>query len=140
MIAPSSARRVRAAGRVRQAFTLLEVLVVVAILLILAGLGTFAAVSQLSKAKVNEAKLKMQAVEQACKRYYISHEATYPDNLTVLVQPPDGRPELEGGQTAITDPWGKPFSMSVVADQTGTQRVVIKTTDDQGNPLQWPDR
>ena len=128
----------RLSSRQRRGFTLLEVLVVTAILVILAGLATFATVSYLETAHVKEALLKMQKIEQACKAYQVSNDGNWPSSLNDLIAPTDGRPFLEGGQTAITDPWFKPFQFSIGQDNFGSTRVLVTTTDDKGNPLQWP--
>ena len=98
----------RAASRLRRAFTLLEVLVVMAIILIIAGGATFAAMSYLAKAKVNSAYTQMSKIENTVKSYASLNEGNYPESLSALVQDPNGQPLLEGGQAAITDPWGKP--------------------------------
>ncbi len=128
-------------NRLRRAFTLLEVLVVVAILLILASVGTIAAVNYLANAKVSEAKLKMSSVANAVKTYQLSNNGDLPDSLNVLIAPTEGKPLLEGGQTAITDPWGNPFQLKQVADQvSGSPRVVIFTTSPDGKYIQMPDK
>lgn len=130
----------RLSSRQRRGFTLLEVLVVTAILVILAGLATFASVSFLAKARIDEARLKMQKVESACNAYYTTNDGTWPTTLNDLVAPPSGRPLLLGGESAITDPWGKQFQYSVGEDNFGATRAMISTTDDRGAPLHWPEK
>ena len=130
----------RLSSRQRRGFTLLEVLVVTAILVILAGLATFATVSYLEKAHVSEAKLKMSNIEKAISAYQVSNDGNWPSTLNDLIAPADGRPLLVGGQAAITDPWGKPFQFSIGQDNFGVTRALVTTTDEKGNPLQWPER
>jgi len=141
MIARPASRRL--AAHHRAGFTLVEVLVVVAILVILASLATFATMRVLADAHEKECLLKMQKVEQACKQYYVNNDSNYPQSLEELINPSaDGKPPLlEGGPSAITSPWGSPFTMSVMQDNYGSPRVVIQTTNQSGNgSLQWPQR
>ena len=138
MLAKVSNRRL--SSRQRGGFTLLEVLVVTAILVILAGLATFATVSYLETAHVKEAQLKMSNIEKACKAYQVINEGNWPSSLNDLISSADSRPLLEGGQAAITDPWGKQFQFSIGQDNFGSTRVIVTTTDEKGNPLQWPSR
>ena len=72
MIRPTSPSLLRVAGRsrIRPAFTLVEVLVVMVILVIIAGAATFAVFGNLEKARVEEAKIKAQKIEQAALTYY----------------------------------------------------------------------
>jgi general secretion pathway protein G len=138
MLARPAVRRL--AARTRAGFTLLEVLVVVAILVILASVATFATVSYLKGAKLDQAKLEAQKIHQAAKAYYTKSSGVWPESLQQLVvSPSQGVPPLlEGGQSAITDPWGKPFQFNLTDDGTGTERFVVFTTSPEGSQIQWP--
>ena len=125
----------------RGAFTLVEILVVVAIMVILAGAGTVAAMNYLSAARDKETKLRMSQVAQACESYKLLHDGEWPASLAELVQPSDGSlPLLKGGQTAIATSDGKAFSFKRVTDNTGTERMVILSTDGSGREISYPDR
>ena len=125
----------------REAFTLLEVMVVLAILVIIASLATFAVVRNLADAKEKQAKLQMQKIEFACKTYFAESGGNWPQSIEELIQPSDGRqPLLEGGVSAITDPWNKPYQMDLTTDSTGATRVIVTTTNDRGIPMQWPEK
>ena len=126
--------------RRRPAFTLVEVLVVMVILVIIAGAATVATFSYLDKAKRQEFKLKAQKIENAAKSYYALYQ-DYPTDPSQLVQQsPDGSaPLIEGGQSAVLDPWGQPMQMSIVTDDTGSTRIRI-TSNGSGAPLAYPDR
>jgi len=92
----------------RQGFTLMEMLVVVAIIVMLAGLGGYYYIKQLDNAKVSTARSQMKSIEDACKTYYLHHD-NYPPNLeALLVVTDDKGPYLETAD-AIKDPWGKPY-------------------------------
>src|SRR5262245_15561417 len=97
------------AVRTRRGFTLLEVLVVVAILVILASVATFAVVSYLKGAKEDQATLQAQNIQKAAKSWYTKTGGYWPDSLDMLVMKTEASdPLLEGGESAILDPWGQP--------------------------------
>lgn len=139
MIARPVTRRL--AAQTRGGFTLLEVLVVVAILVILASVATFAVVSYLRWAKADQATLQAQKIQQAALSYYTKTGGNYPQSLEVLVvrDPSTGvGPLLEGGESAILDPWGNPFQFQVVMDNAGAERFVVSTVSPDGQLIQWP--
>ena len=131
----------RLTARTRAGFTLLEVLVVVAILVILASVATFATVSYLAGAKVDQATLQAQNIQKAGMAYYTKSGGMWPDSLQLLVMrdPNTGtQPLLEGGESAILDPWQQPYQFEVIQDDTGTERFVVYTVSPEGNRIQWP--
>lgn len=130
-----------ALGRVaRKGFTLIEVVAVTAIMMVLIGLAAFAVTSQLERAKVNEAYIKMGKIEQAAKQYYIEAGSVWPTSVQELVQPTaGGAPLLEGGALAATDPWGGQFQISPQQDEAGTERLVVTCVNPKtGQTLTWP--
>ncbi len=114
---------------------------------VLAVLAAVAAVIILSDAVIenycldvvrNHAALQTQKIEQAI-RSYRDQTGVYPVSLDQLVtESKAGPPYLEGGESGITDPWGKRFRFEVAADGRGGERVVVWTTDDRGRRIQWP--
>ena len=111
----------------RAAFTLLEVLIVVAILVILASAASVALFRYLEDAKVGRAKTDMRAIEKALQAYYLQND-TYPsqDQIQVL------SPFLDQGSEGLMDPWKRPYSFEIMAgEDTGSidggvkQRVVV---------------
>src|ERR1700730_5107515 len=73
----------------RMAFTLMEMLVVVAIIVVLAGVGGAYLIGQLNEAKVNTAKIKAQNISNAVDQFYVDN-GQYPTQLTdLLVQNPE---------------------------------------------------
>jgi prepilin-type N-terminal cleavage/methylation domain-containing protein len=137
MIARPHAARLAAP---RSGFTLLEVLVVVTILVILASLATFASVSYLRSAKLSQADLQMQKIEQAIKTYYIQSGGAYPPSLEALITRTEaGPPLLEGGASAIVDPFNQqPYQFTVTQDQNGGERVVVSFVTPDGQQRTWP--
>src|SRR5438094_136142 len=72
----------------RTGFTLMEVLVVVAILVILAGVGSVAVFSYLEKSKLNAAELQIKNIETAVQAYKIDPKhGSFPETLAVLSYP-----------------------------------------------------
>lgn len=141
------AARQRASNRAvrRAAFTLLEVLIVVAILVILASAASIALFRYLEDAKVGRAKNDMRVIEQNINAYYLEHNQ-WPqegqDGLFVIA------PKLQQGQEGLKDPWGGMYSWELVTSQDETdgstkQRPVVicnppQTTGRQ--QIRWPER
>lgn len=94
----------------RTAFTLMEVLVVVAILVVLAGVGGVIYMRIQEDAERDLAGLKINDIETALQSYHRQYK-TYPASLTELAQPQDAsRPYID--VDALIDPWGQPYVMS----------------------------
>lgn len=94
----------------RAAFTLLEMLVVVAIIVALAGLGGYYVMGQLQSSQKKTAKLKAVELSKAVENYMIDHNNNPPPSLEVLL----GTTEIGAGpylknKDALVDPWGQPY-------------------------------
>ncbi|MCU0705179.1 MAG: prepilin-type N-terminal cleavage/methylation domain-containing protein [Fimbriiglobus sp.] len=133
----ASTRLVRSRQTQRAAFTLVEVLVVVAIVVILASVGTIATLKFLADAKVDNARMSAMALVEAAK--------------TVEVRNPDGNidlsqagvqaliPYLDKGEAGILDPWGQPYQITYMPTSTGGRRVFVFTVSpDDGRTYGWP--
>lgn len=102
----------------RQAFTLIEVLLVLAILVIMASFVAVNYIGRQKKAMVQKAKVDIQLLGDALKMYHMDLH-TYPttdQGLEALRQPPAGLPNPEqwGPEPYLEkeiplDPWGKPY-------------------------------
>jgi general secretion pathway protein G len=117
--------------QVRRAFTLMEILVVVAIIVVLAGIGGFYLMPQLDRAKDDSAKLQAKTIAEAVQTYYLHHNSTYPGDLTVLTQADDennGQAYMDPEK--IKDPWGKQYQL----DTSGPEPVVF-TTNPKGKRI-----
>lgn len=94
----------------RAAFTLMEMLVVVAIIVALAGLGGYYVMGQLQNSQKKTAKLKAVELSKAVENYMIDHNNQPPPSLNVLTQPDgQGNPAYLKTQDALLDPWGKQY-------------------------------
>ena len=92
---------------VRAGFTLMELLVVVALLVVLAGTGGVIYMNYLEGAKEDVARAQAQEISQAAEAYRVKY-GDYPQNLAALTQPtPDGKVYLE--PSALLDPWQRPY-------------------------------
>jgi general secretion pathway protein G len=130
--APLQSARRRATRRA--AFTLLEVLIVVAILVILASAASISLFRYLEDAKVGKAKAEMNTILGAVKKYYTEHQE-YPDpsSLQTTIGPMiEGNPQL-------LDPWQQPYRLITnaesQADGTSTLRAFIQCQPPNGKPL-----
>lgn len=113
----------------RRGFTLLEVLVVVAIIVILAGGAGIYIFGFLDDSKVRAAQSQCELFEKASKSFYTSH-GRVPNGLIELVAPDPsvGKPLVDGGQAALVDPWGIDnyyLDNSGQVDQYGSPQFIV---------------
>ena len=125
----------------RSAFTLLEVLVVVAILVILATIASVAVTRNLDDARKSQAHLKAAAIAKAMESYYINPGSnnTYPTSMQELRQPP------WGGTSFLTDPQNDPLTpwnnqefaieMTVASDGSAQGKPYVHTQAPDGTPV-----
>jgi len=92
----------------RAGFSLMELLVVVAILVVLAGVGGVVYLNIQESNYKDAARIQIRALEDACKVYKSKH-GDFPEALAELtVQQPNGDgPLLE--PSVLNDPWGRPY-------------------------------
>jgi general secretion pathway protein G len=91
----------------RRGFTLMELLVVVAIIVMLAGLGTWSYMRYLEGARESKAKLDITHISQAVEAYKLD-AGDYPPDLVTLTQPLENKPAALEGKD-IVDPWGQQY-------------------------------
>ena len=89
----------------RQGFTLIEILVVVAIIGMLGAVAVPAYMSHLKEARVETARELIKSVETALNMYSMKHGGKYPDSLEALTQVTDDEEALLQGD--YVDPWGQ---------------------------------
>jgi general secretion pathway protein G len=91
----------------RAAFTLMEMLVVVAIIVMLAGVGAWGYMKYLDNAKIQKAKMDCVHISEAVEGYYAT-TGQYPTNLQELTQAGNGQKAYLDPKEII-DPAGQPY-------------------------------
>jgi len=119
---------------VRAAFTLMEMLVVVAIIVMLAGLSTWGYMRYLETTKLGKAKMDISHISGAVDAYK-SETGDYPPNLQVLLEARDGLPAALEAKD-IVDPWGKPYVYDPNTKNPTTFRPKISSSSAQ-NLSNW---
>jgi general secretion pathway protein G len=107
----------------RSAFTLLEVLVVVAIILVLASTATVAVLQIMKENKADQAKINAMALDKALKSYMIKNDGNPPANIQDILR------YVEGNDPAkLIDPWQQQYQIGSADNGTGTVTYYIFTT------------
>ncbi len=125
----------------RNAFTLLEVLVVVTIIVILASVGTIYFFRYLDDAKKDTAKAQAKNIQTAAKAYFLKY-GDVPPSAQALINPGQGeKPFLEGGMSAIQTPWGGVYTISTMQRGDSNEvAFVIGWTDGDNQQHTYPDK
>ena len=89
----------------RQGFTLIEILVVVAIIALLGAVVVPNLMGGLDDSRLTAAREVIQSVETALNMYSMKHGGKYPDSLEALTQETDDEEALLQGD--YVDPWGQ---------------------------------
>jgi len=113
----------KAQQSLRSAFTLTEMLVVVAIIVVLAGIGGAILLPQLDAAKVKAARTQAKHISSMCENYAADH-GDYPPTLETLSLPDDmlnNSPRCD--HKDLMDPWNREYQFQ--HDEHG--RMVIFT-------------
>ena len=106
----------------RAAFTLMEVLVVVAIVVILASVGTLATLKFLEDAKIDTARASAQNLLTYAKTYEVKHGGDPFTDMTQLSEYADS------GNRALLDPWQQQYQFTYKVDSLSCkERLFIYT-------------
>ena len=110
----------------RQGFTLIEILVVVAIIGMLGAVAVPAYMNHVKESRIETTRLLISNVEFALQTYNMKH-GKYPDSLEVLTQAPDedSDPLLDGEPV---DPWGNELKY----EKKGKKRPSITSAGPDG--------
>jgi general secretion pathway protein G len=123
----------------RAAFTLLEVLIVVAIIVVLAGGATLTFLKFQEGAYEDTAYTRIKNIEKAALAIQIRSGAL-PGSIAEMVQPSadGGRPAIDDPE-AIKDPWGREFQYDAAGSRNGGSRPDIWTVAPNGKTIgNWP--
>jgi general secretion pathway protein G len=131
LVRPLSSIGPRALRKTRTAFTLLEVLVVVAIIVMLAGVGGFYLLQRYEEAKLSRAKIDCEALSSAAENYKLRN-GNYPASIEQLAQqqPDGGQPFIAPDK--VKDPWGKSYQIDPNGPHNGGNRADVFTTGPKG--------
>ncbi len=110
----------------RQGFTLIEILVVVAIIGMLGAVAVPAYMSHMKEARISTAREIIKNVEEALSMYSLKHGGKYPDSLDVLTQSKDDEDPLLKGD--YVDPWGNELKY----EKRGRKTPLITSAGEDG--------
>jgi type II secretory pathway pseudopilin PulG len=118
----------------------MEMLVVVAIIVALAGIGGFFLMRALSDSQKDLAQAQARTtLTDACRAYAIKHNGQFPESLQQLLQQDArGGPYLEDAD-ALKDPWGQNFQYDRSGPKNQGKKPDIWTTTPEGLQVgNWP--
>jgi len=94
----------------RAAFTLMEMMVVVAIIVALAGVGIFYMAGQVDEGNKTKAKADIKSLTDAALTYKTQHAGQWPQDLGTLMQRDnEGHGPYIRSQEDLISPWGTNF-------------------------------
>src|SRR5262249_18710746 len=120
---------------VRQGFTLMEVLVVVAIILILASLGGYYLLGQVDEARKSAAKTQVRTLTQQAEPSKLNNFDTPPNLRPLTEKDRGGGPPLLKSQEALMDPWGREYGYDPSGQKNGGTQPDIWSGGPSGSEL-----
>jgi len=117
----------------RTAFTLMEMLVVVAILLILVGAAVPIYLAYKDDAQVDRARADVKMIGDACSNFNIRY-GRYPASLEELVYPPNGG-RAYFTEDKLHDPWGNFYSYDPNNGHPNTGEPLVYTVSPNGQEI-----
>ena len=121
----------------RTAFTLMEMLVVVAIIVALAGIGGYYYLQRVDEAKKQVAAQQTKVLTQAVQTYKIDH-GDYPASLeALLVRSDEGKGPWLDSADALIDPWGRPYQYDPAGSNNGGLKPDIWSEGPEGQIGNW---
>jgi general secretion pathway protein G len=121
----------KARRNTRTAFTLLEVLVVVAIIVMLAGVGGYYFMQRYEESKLQRAKMDCEGLSTQVETFRLNN-GNYPTSLQQLTQaqPNGGSPMVPADK--IKDPWNQEYQIDPNGQHSGGNKADIFTTTPKG--------
>jgi len=115
----------------RLGFSLLEVLVVVAIIVMLAGVGGYYVMQRYEDAKVSKAKIDCEGISNLVETFKLNNHE-YPGSIEQLAQPqPNGFSPLSPPDK-LMDPWGKMYQVDPTGPHNNGLKADVFTTTPRG--------
>jgi general secretion pathway protein G len=119
-------------AEIRGGFTLMEVLVVVAIIVILAGAAVPLFMNRLEESKRRMAWVNAKTLTQATEQYKLNL-GDYPTSLTELVQPPNGGAAYVEAKDLV-DPWAHEYQYAYPGQHSAGKPDVWSAGGRVGDP------
>ena len=131
--------RITQERRRREAFTLMEVLVVAALIVILAGVGGYYLMGAWEKGKINTAQAQVRELTKAAETYKLNN-GDFPPTLDVLLQTDSqGNPPILKSADALKTPWGKAYGYDANGPKNNHLQPDIWADPPNGQPIgNWP--
>ncbi|MSQ94609.1 MAG: prepilin-type N-terminal cleavage/methylation domain-containing protein [Gemmataceae bacterium] len=131
-------RRQESKRQRRAAFTLMEMLIVVAIIVMLAGIGVVSYLSLFAGSQKDVAKTQVKSLGVVCDTYKLKNGAN-PESLAVLLQKdPMGVIYVEDPDKLL-DPWKKPYQYDASGQKNQGLHADIWTVSPDGIEIgNWP--
>ncbi len=108
----------------------MEMLVVVAIIVVLAGVGGAFLMGQLEHTKINTARTQAKVIGEAAKRYAVEHGGVFPQTLEqMMTKDQDGRGPYFESWDNLNDPWGRRYTYDPSGAISATKHVVVQVPD-----------
>lgn len=121
--------------RKRAAFTLMELMIVTALLVVLAGVGGYYLLKQFGTGQKKAAQAQVQAIAGACISYAADHSGTLPQSLSQLTQrdAENFGPYME--PKSLIDPWQHPYQYDPNGAHHGGAKPDVWTTAPDGTQI-----
>jgi general secretion pathway protein G len=130
----STSSNLKAPRQNRSAFTLLEVLVVVAIIVMLASVGGYYFMQQYADSQVRKAKIDCEGLSSLCETFKLNN-GNYPTSIEQLAQAqPSGGSPLSPPDK-LKDPWGKPYQLDPNGPHNSSLKCDVFTVTPQGKTV-----
>lgn len=121
----------RSLSTARRGFTLLEVMLVLAIIIVLAGIGVGAMMNAQDTASERQAQIKARGYAEACKRFKVD-VGFFPSQLEDLLTRPQGVSDRKWRRPFVekleADPWNNPYTLQV--DPVNNRVLVVSAGQD----------
>ncbi len=112
----------------RAAFTLMEMMVVVAIIVALAGTGIYYMAGQIDEGNKAKAQANIKSLTDATINYKANHAGSWPPDIdTLLLKDEQGYGPYVRTQEDLLDPWGVKYSYDVNGPRNSNNQPDIWT-------------